>query len=114
VAAAGGVIVAILTVVRGGGTSVDAAWSAVVDVLPTWLTWCAQALYVLSIATAGALLVSIALLGRRRLELLRDLVLAAALAVVAAGALTRFVDDGWPAVALTNLDQTRTTFRRSL
>jgi hypothetical protein len=110
VAVAGAILVAILAVVRGNGTSVDAAWTSVVAVLPAWLTWCADALYVLSVATAGALLVGIALLGRRRLELLRDLVLAAALAVVAAAALARFVDGQWPAVALTNLDQTRTTF----
>jgi glycosyltransferase 2 family protein len=110
VAVAGVALVVILAVVRGDGTSVDEAWSAVVDVLPTWLTWSAHAVYLLSIVTAGALLVGIALLGGRRLELLRDLVLAATLAVVAVGVLTRLVDDRWPAVALTDLDQTRTTF----
>jgi len=109
-AIAGGALLVILAIVARGGTAVDQAWVTFVVHLPAWLVWLGQAAYLVSIAAACGLLIGIAIWARRRLELLLDLVLAALLAVVAAGALSRWVDGRWPAVALTDLDHTRTTY----
>jgi uncharacterized protein (TIRG00374 family) len=110
VAVVGAALIAVIAIVWNGDTAVDRAWTGFVAELPAWLTWLAQATYIVSFASAIALLIGLALVARNRLELFRDLALAAVLAMASASALTRLIDDRWPAVAVTDLDVTRTTF----
>jgi hypothetical protein len=56
------------------------------------------------------LLIGVGVFAKGRLEFLRDMILAAALAVVFVLALTQFIDNRWPELAFLDLQQTRDTF----
>ena len=56
------------------------------------------------------LLVGVGIFGKGRLQVLRDMLLAAAFAVVLVLALTGIIDERWPEFVFFHLDQTRTTF----
>lgn len=108
-----GAAVALLVValVAWDGAAFDAGWAALVASLPGLVGWAAQVVYLAAVAYAVALLVvAVAVLARHRGELVRDLVAAAALAVAAVVALSRWFDHRWPDLALLQLDRTATTF----
>ena len=101
---------ALLILVAGDGSTLDDNTLQFVGTLPGWLLWMGQAAYVVGVVYAFALLVGVGVLARHRLELLRDMVLAAVLAVVGVIALTQLIDGRWPEFAFFDLQQTRFTF----
>jgi glycosyltransferase 2 family protein len=103
-------LLASLIAIAGNGGSFDRAWADLARGLPGPLLWVGQALYLLAIGYAAGLLLGVGLFARGRLELLRDVLLAAALAVGGAIVLTRIVDDRWPALSVVDLDHPVTTF----
>ena len=103
-------LVVLLIIVVGEGSAFDAAWEDMVRELPGWVLWMSQAAYIVGVAYGAILLVGVGLFAHRRLELVRDLLLSATLAVLITGALTQMIDERWPEVPLTDLDQTATTF----
>jgi uncharacterized protein (TIRG00374 family) len=74
------------------------------------LRWLAQAAYVVGSWYAITVLVGVGIFARGRLELLRDMILAALLAMVIGVLLTQFINNRWPEMALFDLHSTRTTF----
>ncbi|MDX2378241.1 MAG: lysylphosphatidylglycerol synthase transmembrane domain-containing protein, partial [Acidimicrobiia bacterium] len=72
--------------------------------------WLGQAAYVVGVVYAFGLFIGVGIFAKDRLELLRDLLLAAVLAVVAVVLLSQWLDDRWPELAFFDLDQTRETF----
>ncbi len=100
----------VLIVVAGSGSTLDTNTLTFVGTLPGWLLWLGQATYQLGVVYALALLIGVALFARRRWELLRDMLLAAALAGISVVLLSRFIDDRWPEFAFLDLDRTRDTF----
>ncbi len=101
---------ALLILVAGDGSTFDDNALQFVGTLPGWLLWIGQAAYVVGVVYAFGLLVGVGVLARDRLELLRDMVLAALLAVVVVFALTRLIDNRWPEFPFFDLQQTRLTF----
>jgi uncharacterized protein (TIRG00374 family) len=99
-----------LILVAGEGSTFDRNTLNFVGNLPGWLQWFAQMIYVVGAVYALALLIGVGLFARGRLELLRDMVLAAALAIVITLVLTQWINNTWPELALFDLDQTRDTF----
>jgi len=99
-----------LIVVAGEGSTLDRATLEFTVQLPGWLLWICQAIYVVGVLYAFALLTGIGLFARGRLELLRDMLLAGLLAVAAVLLLTRFIDERWPEFAFFELDTTAETF----
>lgn len=99
-----------LIVVAGEGSTFDRNTLEFVGDLPDWLQWFGQMIYVVGAAYALALLIGVGLFARGRLELLRDMVLAAVLAMVVAAVLTQWIDDRWPEFALLDLEDTRDAF----
>ena len=95
-AALAAALVLVLVLVAGEGSTLDSNTLEFVTGLPGWLLWFAQAGYLVGVGYAFALLLGVGIFARDRLELLRDMLLAAALAVVVAVLLTRFVDERWP------------------
>jgi uncharacterized protein (TIRG00374 family) len=67
-------------------------------------------IFVVGALYALALLVGVGLFARGRLELLRDMVLAAVLAVVVVLVLTQWIDSRWPEIPMFDLNETRDTF----
>lgn len=104
------ILVVFLVAVVARGTAFDDAWADVVPLLPGWVRWLSQVAYVVGVTYVAVLVLGVALFARGRLELVRDLLLSAALAIATALVLTGLVDDRWPAASLTDLDQTATTF----
>lgn len=107
VTAALAVLVIILV---GEGSDFDTAWQDMVEQLPGWVLWMSQATYIVGLLYGATLLIGVTLFAHRRLDLVRDLLLSGALAIVLTGLITQAVDERWPVVALTDLDQTATTF----
>jgi len=99
-----------LVLVAGEGSTFDRNTLEFVGALPDWLLWIGQATYVVGVCYAIGLVFGVAIFARGRLELLVDMVAAAALAVVIALLLTRFIDDRWPEFAFFELDKTANTF----
>ena len=103
-------LLAFLIVVAGNGSTLDTNTLTFVGELPGWLLWLGQATYAVGVIYALGLLVGVGFVARGRLEVFRDMLLAAALAVIAALILTAFIDERWPEFALLDLDDTRETF----
>jgi hypothetical protein len=103
-------LLAFLIFVAGEGSTLDDNTLTFIGTLPGWLLWLAQAAYLVGVLHALGLLIGVGLFARGRLELLRDMNLAAALAVVFVLALTQFIDNRWPELAFFDLQQTRDTF----
>jgi uncharacterized membrane protein YbhN (UPF0104 family) len=99
-----------LIIVAGEGSSFDRNMLEFVGGLPGWLLWFGQAAYVFGLVYFIGLMLGVAIFARDRLELLRDMLLAAALAVAVAVLLTQFIDTRWPEFAFFELDQTARTF----
>lgn len=101
---------ALLILVAGDGSTFDDNTLEFVGTFPGWLLWMGQAGYVVGVVYAFGLLIGVGVVARDRLELLRDMVLAALLAVVGVLVLTRLIDDRWPEFPFFDLQQTRFTF----
>ena len=99
-----------LILVAGEGSTLDDNTLAFIGTLPGWLLWLAQAAYLVGVLYALGLLIGVGVFARDRLEFLRDMILAAALAVVFVLALTQFIDNRRPELAFFDLQQTRDTF----
>ena len=99
-----------LIIVAGEGSSFDLIVLEFVGNLPGWLLWLGQASYVVGMLYSFGLLVGVGLFARGRLELLRDMLLAALLAVVIVLLLTAWIDNRWPELAFFDLQDTRETF----
>ncbi len=103
-------LVVLLILVAGTGATVDDVTLDFVVEFPGWLLWLAQAAYVVGVVYGLGLLIGVGLLAKGWLELLRDMLLAAALAVVMVFAMSRMIDGRWPEFAIFDLNETRTTF----
>ena len=97
-------------IVAGEGSSFDDNVLAFTGDLPGWLLWLGQAAYVVGVVYAFGLFIGVGIFAKDRLELLRDLLSAAVLAVVAVLLLSQWLDDRWPELAFFDLQETRTTF----
>ncbi|MGI9645696.1 MAG: flippase-like domain-containing protein [Ilumatobacteraceae bacterium] len=99
-----------LIIVAGEGSTLDRTTLQFVGELPGWLLWLGQIAYLVGVLYAFGLLIGVGVFARHRLELLRDMLLAATLAVALALLLSRFIDERWPEFAFFDLDETRDTF----
>ena len=100
----------ILILIAGNGSTFDTNTLQFIGTLPGWLLWLAQAAYVVGVFYSFGLLIGVTFFARGRLELVRDMVLAAVLAIAGTLLLTRFLDDRWPEFAIFDLETTRDTF----
>jgi hypothetical protein len=108
-----GIITALLPfliIVAGEGSTLDTNTLQFIGTLPGWLLWLGQAAYIVGVLYSLILLVGIGIFARKRLQLLRDMLLAAALSMVVATLFSRWIDERWPELALFNLSVTRDTF----
>ena len=103
-------VLAFLIIVAGQGSSFDRNTLEFIGDLPGWLLWLGQVAYVVGVVYSFGLLIGVGVFARGRLELLRDMVLAAGLAVVAVLVLTWWLDSRWPEFAFFDLQQPRETF----
>ncbi|MBG7606289.1 MAG: hypothetical protein IZT58_16955, partial [Actinobacteria bacterium] len=99
-----------LILVAGEGSTFDTTTLQFVGGQPGWLLWLAQMVYVIGSFYAISLLIGVGVFARGRLELLRDMILAALLAMAIAAILTQFIDNRWPEMELFDLNTTRDTF----
>jgi hypothetical protein len=99
-----------LIIVAGSGSSFDDTTLAFVGDLPGWLLWLGQAAYVVGVLYSLGLLLGVGIVAKGRLQLLRDMLLAAVLAVVVVVTLTQWLDNRWPEFAFFDLQDTRETF----
>jgi uncharacterized protein (TIRG00374 family) len=104
------VLLVLLIIVAGNGSTFDSNTLDYIGSLPGWLLWLGQAAYVVGVLYAFGLLLGVGLFARGRIELLRDMIVAAAFAVVSVLALTWLIDERWPELAFFDLTQTRETF----
>jgi uncharacterized protein (TIRG00374 family) len=103
-------LLAFLVVVAGEGSSFDRNVLDFVGGLPGWLLWLGQAAYVVGLVYSFGLLIGVGFVAKGRLELLRDMLLAAVLAVVIVLVLTQWINNRWPEFAFFDLQETRDTF----
>ena len=82
----------VLILVAGNGSTLDTNTLTFIGTLPGWLLWLGQVSYVVGVLYAFGLLVGVGFVARKRLEVLRDMVLAAALAAIGVLALTWPID----------------------
>ena len=99
-----------LIIVAGTGAQLDDDALEFVGTLPGWFQWLGQASYVVAVVYTLGLLIGVGIFAKGRIELFRDMVLAAIVSAVSAALMTQYVDDQWPDIALFDLQQTRTTF----
>jgi uncharacterized protein (TIRG00374 family) len=104
------VLLLLLILVAGNGSTLDTNTLQFIGTLPGWLLWIGQAAYAVGVLWAFGLFIGVGVFAHRRLELLRDMFLAAALAVGGVLALTWLIDDRWPEFAFFDLNETRETF----
>jgi uncharacterized protein (TIRG00374 family) len=100
----------LLIVIAGDGSTFDDLTLDFAGGLPSWLLWLCQAAYGMGVLYGIGLLIGVGLFARGRLEVFRDMVLAALLSVAIVVGLTQLIDGRWPEFALFDLDQTRNTF----
>ena len=103
-------LTAVLLVVAGNGSTLDDSTLEFVGSLPGWLLWLAQAAYGVGVLYGVGLLIGVGLFAKGRLDVLRDMVLAALFAVVIVLILTQLIDNRWPEFAFLDLNETRNTF----
>ncbi len=99
-----------LILVAGQGSSFDDTTLEFVGGLPGWLLWLGQAAYAVGVVYGVGLLIGVGIFAKGRLNVLRDMVLAALFAVVISLVLTWLINDRWPEFAFFNLNETRRTF----
>ena len=100
----------VLMIVAGNGSTFDDNTLRFAGGLPGWLLWLGQVTYVAGQLYTLALLVGVGVFARGRLELLRDMLLAALFASVVAAAMTQVLSARWPQLPFLELDRTATTF----
>ncbi|MGI9644224.1 MAG: flippase-like domain-containing protein [Ilumatobacteraceae bacterium] len=103
-------LVAVLVLIAGNGSTLDTNTLTFIGTLPGWLLWLGQAVYLVGVIYSFALLIGVGVFARNRLELLRDMLFAAALAVAGVLALSWMIDERWPELATFDLHNTRETF----
>ena len=109
-AAFSAVLTFLLILVAGNGSTFDDTTIEFVGRLPGWLRWLAQAAYGVGVLYGIGLLIGVGIFAKGRLDVLRDMLLAALFAVVIVLVLTQLIDDRWPEFAFFDLNQTRDTF----
>ena len=109
-AAFSAVLTLVLILVAGNGSTVDDNALDWVGTLPGWLRWLAQAAYAVGVLYGVGLLVGVGIFAKGRLQVLRDMLLAAGFAVVLVVVLTQLIDRRWPEFAFFDLNETRETF----
>ncbi len=100
----------LLVLVAGNGSTFDDTTLEFVGELPGWLLWLAQAAYGVGVLYGVGLLLGIAIFAKGRLNVARDMILAALFSVVIVLILTQLIDNRWPEFAFFDLNQTRNTF----
>jgi len=100
----------VLILVAGEGSTFDNSTLEFVGSLPGWLLWLSQAAYGVGVLYGIGLLIGVGLFATGRLDVLRDMVLAALFAVAIGVVLTQIIDNRWPEFAFLDLNQTRNTF----
>jgi uncharacterized protein (TIRG00374 family) len=100
----------LLIVVAGNGSTFDRLTLEFAGGLPGWLLWLSQATYGVGVLYSIGLLIGVGLFAKGRLNVLRDMLLAALLAVAIVLVLTQLIDGRWPEFAFFDLNQTRDTF----
>ena len=103
-------LLAVLILIAGNGSTLDTNTLTFIGTLPGWLLWLGQAAYLIGVLYAFGLVIGVGFVARKRKELLRDMLLAAVLAVGGVLALTWRIDSRWPEFAFFDLDETRETF----
>ena len=103
-------LLAVLILIAGNGSTLDTNTLTFIGTLPGWLLWLGQAAYLIGVLYAFGLVIGVGLVARKRKELLRDMLLAAVLAVGGVLALTWWIDSRWPEFAFFDLNETRETF----
>jgi uncharacterized protein (TIRG00374 family) len=103
-------LLAFLIIVAGHGSSFDRNTLEFIGDLPGWLLWLGQAAYVVGVLYSLGLVIGVGFFARDRLELLRDMLLAAVLSVIIVIVLTAWLDGRWPELAFFDLQDTRETF----
>ncbi len=98
------VLTLVLVLVAGNGSTVDDNTLDWVGTLPGWLRWLAQAAYAVGVLYGVGLLVGVGVFAKRRLQVLRDMLLAAGFAVILVVVLTQLIDRRWPEFAFFDLD----------
>lgn len=105
-----GVVLFVIGLVAWDGSTLDQDWADLVAGLPGWVRWLGQVAHTAGILYGAALIVGVAAVARDRLELVRDLVLAAVLAVGSVIVLSWWFDGRWPDVDLFTPGDLATTF----
>ena len=100
----------LLIIVAGNGSTFDDMTLEFAGGLPGWLLWLCQAAYGVGVLYGIGLLIGVGLFAKGRLDVLRDMVLAALFSVGIVVALTQLIDGRWPELAFFHLDRTRDTF----
>ena len=104
------VLLLLLILVAGNGSTFDTNTLQFIGTLPGWLLWIGQVAYLVGVLWAFGLFIGVGVFAHDRLELVRDMFLAAALAIGGVLALTWLIDDRWPEFAFFDLTETRETF----
>ncbi len=112
-AAVSAALALLLVLVAGNGSTFDDTTLEFVGGLPGWLLWLAQAAYGVGVLYGVVLLIGIAIFAKGRLNVARDMILAALFAVVIVVVLTQLIDNRWPEFAFFDLNQTATPSRPS-
>ena len=99
-----------LIAVAGTGAEIDDNALEFIGTLPGWFRWLGQASYLTAAVYSLGLLIGVGVFAKGRIELFRDMLLAAVVGALGSVLLTLHVDDRWPQLALLDLQQTRTTF----
>ena len=100
----------LLIVVAGNGSTFDDLTLEFAGGLPGWLLWLSQAAYGVGVLYGIGLLIGVGLFAKGRLDVFRDMLLAALFAVGIVVGLTQLIDGRWPEFAFFDLNQTRDTF----
>ena len=103
-------LLALLVLVAGNGSTLDTNTLEFVGTFPGWLLWMGQAVYVVGVLYSFGLLIGVGVFARGRLEVLRDMLVAALVAIAGVIALTWLIDSRWPELAFFDVDDTRETF----
>jgi glycosyltransferase 2 family protein len=100
----------LLIAVAGNGSTFDDLTLEFAGGLPGWLLWLSQAAYGVGVLYGIGLLIGVGLFAKGRLDVFRDMVFAAVLAIGIVVGLTQLIDGRWPELAFFDLNQTRDTF----
>jgi uncharacterized protein (TIRG00374 family) len=106
----GAVLIAGLAVVAEDRATLEQSWQELAEALPGWVQWLAEVTYFVAGSYLVVLVIGVGLVARRRKDLLRDLLVGAALSIGLAVVLARVVSGGWPDVVFLEPSSTATTY----